>query len=83
MSKGGRSFVDHIVTFRIILKQVNEFQKFLYLVFIDYKKAYDLLKPKNLRDAREFWMKSLTSSNTYRVLYNGVLFDPIRVAADM
>ncbi|XP_058816391.1 uncharacterized protein LOC131679674 [Topomyia yanbarensis] len=39
--RAGRSCADHIVTLRIILEKVNEFQEFLYLVFIDYEKAFD------------------------------------------
>ncbi|XP_058447657.1 uncharacterized protein LOC131428033 [Malaya genurostris] len=49
--RAGRSCADHIVTLRIILEQVNEFQESLYLVFIDYEKAFDRLNHENMWDA--------------------------------
>ncbi|XP_065091578.1 uncharacterized protein LOC135712547 [Ochlerotatus camptorhynchus] len=46
--RAGRSCVDHIITLRIILEQVNEFRESLYLVFIDYEKAFERLNHENL-----------------------------------
>ncbi|XP_058840182.1 uncharacterized protein LOC131695704 [Topomyia yanbarensis] len=46
--RDGRSCADHIVTLRIILEQVNEFQESLYLVFIDYEKAFERLNQENM-----------------------------------
>jgi hypothetical protein len=36
-----RSCTDQVNTLRIILEQFNEFQSPLYLIFIDYEKAFD------------------------------------------
>lgn len=57
----GRSCVDHIVTLRIILEQINELQESFYLVFIDYEKAFDLSTTKTCgkpSGARVFLRKS-------------------------
>jgi len=37
----GRSCTDQVNTLRIILEQFNEFQSPLYLIFIDFEKAFD------------------------------------------
>lgn len=49
--RAGRSCVDHIVTLRIFLEQINETQECLYLVVIDYEKAFDSLTHANMCEA--------------------------------
>ncbi|VDO15268.1 unnamed protein product [Brugia timori] len=88
--RAGRSCVDHIVSLRIILEQVNEFQESLYLVFIDYEKAFDRLNHENLWGALRRkgvpdkivnLIEAQYEAFTCRVLHNGALSDPIRVVA--
>jgi hypothetical protein len=42
----GKSIVDHIFTLRI--EKYYEFDKDLYMVFVDYKQAYDSVNKKEL-----------------------------------
>lgn len=88
--RAGRSCVDHIVTLRIILEQVNEFQESLYMVFIDYEKAFDRLNHENMWGALRRkgvpekiigLIEAQYEAFTCRVLHNGVLSEPIRVVA--
>lgn len=88
--RAGRSCEDHIVTLRIILEQINEFQESLYLVFIDCEKAFDRLNHGNIWEAlsrKGLPMKIIGlieaqyRAFSYRALHNGVLSDPIRVVA--
>ena len=88
--RAGRACSDHIATLRIIVEQINEFQESLYLVFIDYEKAFDRLNHENLWNALRRKgvpdkIVNLVSAQyeafACRVLHNGVLSDPIRVTA--
>lgn len=45
----GRSCTDHINTLRIIVEQANEWQAPIYLLFVDFEKAFDSL------DRRAMW----------------------------
>ncbi|XP_058811252.1 uncharacterized protein LOC131676147 [Topomyia yanbarensis] len=76
----GRSCADHIVTLRIILKQVNELQHPLYLVFIDYEKAFDRLKSRKYVGSPDL-IEAQYEAFSCRILHDGVLSDPIRVVA--
>jgi hypothetical protein len=44
----GRSCIDHINTLRIILEQFYEFQSPLYLIFIDFEKAFDYINREKI-----------------------------------
>jgi hypothetical protein len=46
--RSNRSCTDQINTLRIIIGQSNEFIAYLYLVFEDFEKAFDLIKRKSL-----------------------------------
>ncbi|XP_058828393.1 uncharacterized protein LOC131688238 [Topomyia yanbarensis] len=87
-----RSCVDHIVTLRIILEQVNEFQESLYLVFIDYEKAFNRLNHENMWGALRRkgvpekiigLIEAQYEAFSCRILPDGVLSDPIRVVAEI
>ncbi|XP_058811188.1 uncharacterized protein LOC131676078 [Topomyia yanbarensis] len=88
--RAGRSCADNIVTLRIILEQVNEFQESLYLVFIDYEKAFGRLNYENMWGALRRKgvpekiigpIEAQYEAFSYRILHDGVLSDPIRVVA--
>jgi hypothetical protein len=46
--RSNRSCTDQINTLRIIIEQSNEFVANLYLVFVDFEKAFDSLKRNSL-----------------------------------
>lgn len=82
----GRSCVDHINTLRIIIEQVAELQNTLHLVFVDFKKAFDMLlhhniwktmKRKGIPDKLINLIKAQYTNFMCRVLHKGNLSDPI------
>lgn len=82
----GRSCVDHINTLRIIIEQVVELQNTLHLVFVDFKKAFDMLLHHNIWNAMKRkgipeklinLVKAQYTSFICRVLHKGNLSDPI------
>jgi len=88
--RAGRSCVDHVVTLRVIIEQINELQESLYLVFVDFEKAFDRLNHRNLWEALRrkgvpekivTLIEAQYEAFVCRVLHDGVLSDPIRVAA--
>lgn len=88
--RAGRACVDHVVTLRVIIEQINELQESLHLVFVDYEKAFDRLNHRNLWEAlrRKGVPEKIVSlieaqyeAFVCRVLHDGVLSDPIRVVA--
>ena len=44
----GKSTVDHIFTLRQTMEKYYEFDKDLYMLFVDYKQAYDRVNRKEL-----------------------------------
>lgn len=46
MDSGHTCLVNHINTLRIIVEQANEFQATVYLIFADFKQAFD--KPRSI-----------------------------------
>lgn len=83
-----KSCVDHINTLRIITEQSNEFRSPLYLLFIDFEKAFDklwhaaiwqTLTHFGLPDKIKALIKLLYLSPTCCVLHNGHLSNSIAI----
>jgi hypothetical protein len=54
----GRSWIDQVNTLRIILEHFIEFQSPLYLIFIDFEKAFDSMNRNKMWNAMSisaFW----------------------------
>lgn len=82
----GRSCIDQINTLRIIIEQINEFQGNLHMVFIDFKKAFDMLHHQNIWNAMERkgiptklinLIKAQYTNFKCRVIHKGFLSQPI------
>jgi hypothetical protein len=80
-----RSCIDQINTLRIIIKQSLEFQSPLYLLFVDYQKAFDsvyrrwiwkALEERSLPNKFIKLIKEGYNQFSYRVLHNGQLTTP-------
>jgi sorting nexin-29 len=80
-----RSCVDEINSLKIITKQSAEFQSPLYLVFVDYRRAFDFLNRECIW--KELKVRGLSSkflnliqedynSFSCRIYYNGHLSEP-------
>jgi hypothetical protein len=86
--RSNRSCTDQINTLRIIIEQSNEFIANLYLVFVDFEKAFDPLKRNSLwKTMRTYGLpekifsviKETYSNYTCQVIHNGKATDPIAV----
>jgi hypothetical protein len=53
--RGGRSCRDQVNTLRIILEQFNEYQLSLYLIFIDFEKAFDTINRNKMWNAMKIF----------------------------
>ena len=47
----GRGTRDQIANIRWIIEKAREFQKYIYLFFIDYAKTFDCVDHKNLENS--------------------------------
>ena len=84
--RNGRSCIDHINTLRIIIEQSVEMRFPLYLMFIDYEKAFNTANREciwtKLRNIGVPIIKIISlTQNSYeafqcRVLHNGNLSEP-------
>ncbi|ETN61698.1 hypothetical protein AND_006627 [Anopheles darlingi] len=88
----GRSAIDHIATLRIIIEQMNESNGSLYMVFLEYEKAFNRLNHtylwsaltrKGVPDKLVKLLATLYNSFAYRVRHNGLLSNPIRLQAGL
>jgi hypothetical protein len=84
----GRSCIGQVNTLRIILEQFNEFQSPLYLIFIDFEKAFDSINKNKMWDAIRILgipekiirlIQQLYKNYTCQVKNNGKLSEPIIV----
>ncbi|CAG9118026.1 unnamed protein product [Plutella xylostella] len=85
-----RSCVDHINALRIIIEQCSEWQSDLYLLFVDFEKAFDTVRWSALWKALERkgipmkiinLIRALYDNSSCRVLHSGKLSDPIKLRA--
>ena len=86
----GRSCVDHINRLRIIIEQSVEFQSPLYLLFVDFERAFDTLCHNRMWTILENYgiptkmlnlIQDLYRNATCRVVHNGELGSEINVGA--
>ena len=84
----GRSCIDHIFVLRQILEQSNEWNSTLYIVFIDFKQAFDSLHRGSLwKILRHYGIpsklvnisQSLYKNFECRVIHNNELTEPFKV----
>ena len=84
----GRSCTDHIFTLRQILEQSHEWNSSLYLVFVDFEKAFDSLHRDSLWKILRHYgipqklvqvMKNLYENFECRVIHNNELTEPFSV----
>jgi hypothetical protein len=84
----GRSCIGQVNTLRIILEQFNEFQSPLYLIFIDFEKAFDSINKNKMWNAIRILgipekiislIQQLYKNYTCQVKNNGKLSEPIIV----
>jgi hypothetical protein len=85
--RSNRSCVDQINTLRVIIEQSLEFQSPLYLLFVDYSRAFDsvqreciwrALEERNLPKKFINLVKEGYNSFQCRVLHNGQLTEPFQ-----
>ncbi|KAJ8710014.1 hypothetical protein PYW07_009380 [Mythimna separata] len=88
--RSGRSCTDQINTLRIILEQASEWQREVYLTFVDFEKAFDTLKwssiwsrllsigvpPKIVR-----LLEAIYRKYSCKVTHDGLISDDIAVHA--
>jgi hypothetical protein len=84
----GRSCIDQVNTLRIILEQFNEFQSPLYLIFIDFEKAFDFIHRNKMWTAMRIFglpgkiiklIQNMYKNYTCQVEHDGKLSEPIIV----
>ena len=84
----GRSCIDHIFVLRQILEQSNEWNSTLYIVFIDFKQAFDSLHRGSLWKILRHYgipnklvniIQSLYKNFECRVIHNNELTEPFKV----
>lgn len=85
-----RSCIDQINTLRIILEQASEWRSPIYLLFIDFEKAFDkinrniiwkILATNGIPDKIINIIKNMYEGSTCRVVHQGRVSDPIPVRA--
>lgn len=86
----GRSCIDHINTLRIIIEQSVEWQTPLYLLFIDFKQAFDTINHHALWQILVLigtplkivnLIKELYNDATCKVTHKGKTSDPIHITS--
>ena len=86
----GRSCVDHINSLRIIIEQSVELQSPLYLLFVDFERAFDTLSHSRMWTILENYgiptkiinlIQDLYRNASCRVVHNGELGNTINVGA--
>jgi hypothetical protein len=84
----GKSCIDHIFTLRQILEQSHEWNGSLYVVFVDFEKAFDSLHRASMwRILRHYGIpeklvnviRSLYENFECRVIHNNQLTEPFKV----
>ena len=84
----GRSCIDHIFVLRQILEQSHEWNSTLYIVFIDFKQAFDRLHRDSLWKILRHYgipkklvniIQSLYKNFECRVIHNNELSEPFKV----
>src|ERR1700753_2667348 len=83
-----RSCIDHIASLRIIVEQSLEWQSLLYMNFIDFKKAFDMVDREVLWKILRYYglpikivniIRSLYTNTRYRVIHNSDLTESFEV----
>ena len=86
--RAGRSCVDHIFTLRQILEQSQEWNSSLYVIFVDFEKAFDSLHRDSLwKIMRNYGIpqklvnliKAMYDNFQCKVLHNNNLSEPFRI----
>ncbi|KAG7307745.1 hypothetical protein JYU34_006321 [Plutella xylostella] len=72
----GRNCTDQINTLRIILEASTEWQKALFLTFVDFEKAFDRVHQSAIWDTRNL-IKEAYNGYTCQVIHEGKLSEPI------
>ena len=84
----GRSCIDHIFVLRQILEQSHEWNSSLYVVFVDFEKAFDSLHRASLWKILRHYgfpqklvsiIKSLYKNFQCQVIHNNQLTEPFKV----
>ena len=84
----GKSCIDHIFILRQILEQSHEWNGSLYVVFVDFEKAFDSLHRDSLWKILQHYgipqklvnvIRSLYKNFECRVVHNNQLTDPFKV----
>lgn len=84
----GYSCTDQINTLRIIIEQSTELQSSLYILFVDFEKAFDsVMRKKMWKAMKEFGIpkkiikltQEMYENYTCQVLHQGMLSEPIPV----
>ena len=83
-----RSCTDHIATIRIIIEQSLEWQSPLYLIFVDFQKAFDIIDRKTIwKLMQPYWfppkfittIQQLYENAKCQVIHEGKLTEPFFV----
>jgi hypothetical protein len=86
----GRSCIDQVNTLRIILEQFNKYQSSLYLIFIDFEKAFDSINRNKMWNAMKLFgipdniirlIQEMYKNYTCQDEHNGKLSEPIMAKA--
>ena len=86
--RAGRSCIDQIATLRIIIEQSNEWQSPLFIHFIDFKKAFDMVDRKMIWKILKHYgfpakithlIQNLYEDTTCQVIHNNKLTEPFQV----
>jgi hypothetical protein len=86
----GISCIDQVNTLTIILEQCNEYQSSLYLIFIDFEKAFDSINRNKMWNAMKIFgipdkiiklIQEMYKNYTCQVEHNGKLSEPIMAKA--
>jgi endonuclease/exonuclease/phosphatase family metal-dependent hydrolase len=84
----GKSCIDHIFVLRQILEQTHEWNGSLYVVFVDFEKAFDSLHRDSLWKILRHYgipqklvnvIKSIYENFQCRVIHNNMLTEPFEV----
>jgi len=87
----GKSCIDHIFVLRQILEQSHEWNGSLYVVFVDFEKAFDSLHRDSLWKILRHYgipqklvnvIRSLYENFECRVIHNNQLTEPLKVESE-
>jgi hypothetical protein len=65
----GRGCAEHLITLRLLIDLAQKSKQQLYIAFVDYEKAYDLVKRSKLLD---LMLEKGCGSNFLKAIYNSL-----------